>query len=400
MTNMKQSGIEWVGEIPAHWNIHPVYFYFGERKRKNRFGREENLLSLSYGKIIRKDINTSEGLLPESFNTYNIVEDGDIIIRPTDLQNDKRSLRTGLVKERGIITSAYIGLMPIKKLDSRFFNYQLHAYDVIKVFYNMGNGVRQGLNYSEFSKLLVFEPPLAEQKRIADFLDSKCAEIDGLVADIQSQIDTLEQYKRSVITETVTKGLNPDVEMKDSGIEWVGMIPNNWNTSKIKYIAEFAPHCDVVQLKPNFVVGYAPMECIKRGYFIERTAVYNSIPNSLTPFENGDIVMAKVTPCFENGNIAIMENLQSGIGFGSSELFVLRPKMINTKYLFYWLQNDGFIKKAASTMTGMGGLKRVSPQFVQDSFICIPTIAEQKRITEFLDTKCTEIDTIIDQKKE
>ena len=222
MREMKDSGIEWVGIIPSHWIIHPVYYYFSERKNKNRFGQEDNLLSLSYGKIIRKDINTSEGLLPESFNTYNIVEKGDIVIRPTDLQNDKRSLRTGLVPERGIITSAYICLKPIKDIDSRFFNYQLHSYDVIKVFYNMGNGVRQGLNFSEFSHLLVFEPPLDEQKRIAGYLDAKCAEIDALTADIQTQIDTLEQYKRSVITEAVTKGLNPDAEMKDSGY-WCGI---------------------------------------------------------------------------------------------------------------------------------------------------------------------------------
>ena len=103
---MKDSGIEWVGEIPVHWPVHPVYSYYGERKNKNRLGKEDNLLSLSYGRVIRKDINTNNGLLPESFNTYNIVEAGDIIIRPTDLQNDKRSLRTGLVKEHGIITSA------------------------------------------------------------------------------------------------------------------------------------------------------------------------------------------------------------------------------------------------------------------------------------------------------
>lgn len=111
MTDMKNSGIAWVGCIPSHWNVHPVYSYFGERRNKNRLGQENNLLSLSYGKIVRKDINTSDGLLPESFNTYNIVEAGDIIIRPTDLQNDKRSLRTGLVRERGIITSAYIDIM-------------------------------------------------------------------------------------------------------------------------------------------------------------------------------------------------------------------------------------------------------------------------------------------------
>ena len=124
---MKDSGIEWVGRIPAHWPIHPVYSYYGERKNKNRLGKEDNLLSLSYGRVIRKDINTNDGLLPESFNTYNIVEAGDIIIRPTDLQNDKRSLRTGLVKEHGIITSAYIDLCPLKQVDSRYFHFLLHS---------------------------------------------------------------------------------------------------------------------------------------------------------------------------------------------------------------------------------------------------------------------------------
>lgn len=202
--DMKDSGIEWVGTIPAHWIVHPVYTYFGERKNKNRFGAEDNLLSLSYGRVIRKDINTSDGLLPESFNTYNIVEAGDIIIRPTDLQNDKRSLRTGLVKEHGIITSAYIDLCPIKKVDSRYFHFLLHAYDVMKVFYNMGNGVRQGLNYSEFSRLMVFEPRYEEQVAIADYLDCQCAEIDAIIAQKNEQLSTLESYKKSLIYEYVT----------------------------------------------------------------------------------------------------------------------------------------------------------------------------------------------------
>lgn len=201
---MKDSGIEWVGMIPAHWPVHPVYTYFGERKNKNRFGTEDNLLSLSYGRVIRKDINTSDGLLPESFNTYNIVEAGDIIIRPTDLQNDKRSLRTGLVKEHGIITSAYIDLCPIKRVDSRYFHFLLHAYDVMKVFYNMGNGVRQGLNYSEFAKLMVIEPQYEEQIAIADFLDTKVAEVDSIIDQKKEQLTVLENYKKSLIYEYVT----------------------------------------------------------------------------------------------------------------------------------------------------------------------------------------------------
>lgn len=201
---MKDSGIEWIGAIPAHWSIHPVYNYFGERKNKNSFGNEDNLLSLSYGRVIHKDINTSDGLLPESFNTYNIVEAGDIIIRPTDLQNDKRSLRTGLVKEHGIITSAYIDLCPLKQVDSRYFHFLLHAYDVMKVFYNMGNGVRQGLNYSEFSRLMVFEPPYEEQVAMADYLETKVTEVDAIIEQKKEQMAVLDAYKRSLIFEYVT----------------------------------------------------------------------------------------------------------------------------------------------------------------------------------------------------
>ena len=201
---MKDSGIQWVGEIPAHWSVHPVYSYYGERKKKNRLGKEDNLLSLSYGRVIRKDINTNDGLLPESFNTYNIVEAGDIIIRPTDLQNDKRSLRTGLVKEHGIITSAYIDLCPLKQVDSRYFHFLLHAYDVMKVFYNMGNGVRQGLNYSEFSRLMVFEPPYDEQVAMADYLENKVKEVDAIIEQKKEQMSVLDAYKRSLIFEYVT----------------------------------------------------------------------------------------------------------------------------------------------------------------------------------------------------
>ena len=200
----KDSGIEWVGRIPAHWPIHPVYSYYGERKNKNRLGKEDNLLSLSYGRVIRKDINTNDGLLPESFNTYNIVEAADIIIRPTDLQNDKRSLRTGLVKEHGIITSAYIDLCPLKQVDSRYFHFLLHAYDVMKVFYNMGNGVRQGLNYSEFSRLMVFEPPYEEQVAMADYLETKVTEVDAIIEQKKEQMAVLDAYKRSLIFEYVT----------------------------------------------------------------------------------------------------------------------------------------------------------------------------------------------------
>lgn len=189
-------------------------------------------------------------------------------------------------------------------------------------------------------------------------------------------------------------------EMKDSGIEWIGEIPNDWDISKIKFVADFEPTCNLENISPEDRIAYAPMECIKQGFYEARDALYEELSHSLTPFQNGDIVMAKVTPCFENGNIAIMNELPSGIGLGSSELFVFRAKNIVAKYLFYWLQNSDFIQRACSTMTGVGGLKRVSPFFCKNCEIHIPLYNEQCRITAYLDRKCSQIDAIIARQQE
>ena len=201
---MKESGIEWIRQIPKKWEIHPVYNYYNEGKNRNTYYKEDNLLSLSYGKIVRKNINTIGGLLPENFSSYNIIEADDIIIRPTDLQNDKRSLRTGLATEKGIITSAYIDLKPKANINSHYIHYLLHTYDIQKVFYNMGNGVRQGLSYAEFSKLKLLIPSDTEQELIANYLDAKCSAIDKIIKDKQMQLNVLEEYKKTIIYEYVT----------------------------------------------------------------------------------------------------------------------------------------------------------------------------------------------------
>lgn len=201
---MKDSNIPWIGEFPAHWEQHPIYFYYTERKAPNILLQEKNLLSLSYGKIKQKDINTNGGLLPSSFSTYNIIEKWDIVIRPTDLQNDQKSLRTAIAKERGIITSAYISMRPKDISYAAYHHYLLHVYDKKKVFYNMGNGVRQGLNYAEFSKLMLLTPPPHERQIIVAYLDAKCSDIETIIKDMKSQLLILKEYKKSLIYEYIT----------------------------------------------------------------------------------------------------------------------------------------------------------------------------------------------------
>lgn len=202
---MKDSGVEWIGEIPEGWDILQLSSVVTERKHKNIGMIETNLLSLSYGNVIRKNINTTDGLLPESFEGYNIIEAGDIVLRLTDLQNDHKSLRSGLCTERGIITSAYVTLVNRGgTLISEYLHYLLHTFDIYKGFYGMGAGVRQGLNFDGIKKILLTRPKIEEQQAIVSYLDQKCTQIDSLIAIKQQKIEKLQQYKKSIIYEYVT----------------------------------------------------------------------------------------------------------------------------------------------------------------------------------------------------
>lgn len=394
---MKDSGIAWVGEIPQEWEIMPLYCLYSERKNINVLGKENNLLSLSYGQIIRKDINTSEGLLPSNYNGYNIVERDDIVIRPTDLQNDKRSLRTGLAKERGIITSAYITLKPTQGVNSRYFHYLLHSYDISKVFYNMGNGVRQGLNYAEFSKLIMLVPSELVQQRIADFLDKECEKIDELKADIQAQIDTLEQYKRSVITEAVTHGLNSDAPLKESSV-WFGEIPREWSVVKGKYI--FAQrnnrgnNITLQLLSPTQKYGVIPQE------------MYEEL-SGMNAVKLNDSTNYALLKTIHKGDYCIsLRSFQGGFEYSEYE-GVVSPAYqvfypivdVGRGYYKYLFKEKGFIEVMNSYTMSLRDGKNIAFDDFGNTFIPVPPIDEQKAIAEYLDHMCAEIEqTILDKR--
>lgn len=204
MREMKDSGVEWLGEVPAEWALRQAGQLAVQTKVPNEGMIETNLLSLSYGKVKRRDINATDGLLPASFETYNVIGPNDIVLRFTDLQNDQKSLRVGRATERGIITSAYVTVRPLNPSYSRFMYYALHAYDLRKGFYGMGAGVRQGLKWQEAKYIKLPWPDDAERDRIADFLDEKCAQIEAAIAAKQAIIADLKAYKQSLIYEAVT----------------------------------------------------------------------------------------------------------------------------------------------------------------------------------------------------
>ena len=394
MREMKDSGIAWVGEIPKEWTIMPLYCFYSERKNKNIFGAENNLLSLSYGKVIRKDINTSEGLLPSNYNGYNIVEAGDIIIRPTDLQNDKRSLRTGLSKERGIITSAYIALKPKNGINSRFYHYLLHTYDILKVFYNMGNGVRQGLNYDEFAKLMVYSPSDTEQQRIAEFLDRECGKIDGLKADIQAQIDTLEQYKRSVITEAVTHGLNPSAPMKDSGAGWMPLIPLHWKADKLKF--HLRQRGIKNQIDKQVLSLYREYGIVPKDSRDDNHNVTSEDVSDYRYVRVGDFVVNKMKAW--QGSVAVSN--YEGIVSPAYFVYEFSDDLINKRYFHYLMRNKTYATEFRRLSGGIReGQWDLPSEALNNTIILLPPLDEQQEIADYLDNKCAEIEQIIADKK-
>ena len=194
---MKDSGIPWIGMIPEHWEVRRLSQVSYEHFISNKNIHHQNLLSLSYGRIIRKDINTTEGLLPASFDTYQVVEEENIVLRLTDLQNDQKSLRVGLVKEEGIVTSAYIclGVLNDSIIPSYLYN-TLHSYDIKKLFYSMGGGLRQNLNWQGLKKIDIPLPPIEEQYAIVDYIEDKCAKVNSLMAELEAEIEYLKEYKQ------------------------------------------------------------------------------------------------------------------------------------------------------------------------------------------------------------
>ena len=396
---MKNSGIPWIGEIPEGWKVDILSVLFFEHKCKNIGMCEKNLLSLSYGNIIKKDINTSEGLLPESFETYNIIDKGDIIFRLTDLQNDKRSLRTGLCKEKGIITSAYVCLRKRSTNSSEYFHYLFYAYDLCKVFYSYGGGVRQGMNYEDLRKMPIVFPPLSEQQAIADFLDKKCAEIDQMVALQEKFIEELKAYKQSLITETVTKGLNPNAPMKDSGVEWIGEVPEGWKIMKLAFLtskigsgstptggANVYLH-DGIKFLRSQNIYFEGLELSDVAYISEEI----DAEMKGTRVQSGDVLL-NIT----GGSIGRCYFVDDTLGRANvnQHVSIIRPKNIRTKYLKYQIQSFLGQHQIAMLQTG-GNREGLSATSLSNFKILYPDFPEQQAIADFLDKKCAEIDQLI-----
>lgn len=378
----KDSGVEWLGEIPEGWEILPGLSFITEGKDKNKGMKRNNVLSLSYGNIREKPDEELTGLVPESFETYQLVNIGDIIFRPTDLQNDKVSLRSSISNYDGIITSAYLNLRIKHKACSKFYHYLFRAIDNNKVIYGLGSGLRQNISYLDFRRFLFPFPPHHEQTAIANFLDDKTAKIDQIIAQKEKMIALLKERKQIIIQNAVTKGLDPKVKLKDSGVEWIGEIPEHWEVKRLKYVLNLRNE-KVSSL--NSDLEYVGMENIesKSGRYIKSKSEVEGLANS---FEKGNILFGKLRPYLAKVHLAEFD------GICSTEFLVYQSAYPD--YFSKLLLTDMFIQVVNASTYG-AKMPRASSDFIGNLEIPIPLFEEQIAIVQEIKTESAKIDKAI-----
>lgn len=389
----KGSDIPWVGSVPTHWQVRPLLGVATERSEPNTGMRENNLLSLSYGRIVRKDIDANDGLLPESFETYQIVQRGDIVLRLTDLQNDKRSLRSAQVLERGIITSAYLALAPTAA-SSAFLAYLLRAYDLSKVFYSMGGGLRQSMKFDDLKRMPIAIPPEPEQTTIAAFLDRETAKIDALITEQEKLIALLAEKRQATISHAVTKGLNPKAAMKDSGVAWLGDVPAHWAVSALSYLASIETGATPDRGEPNYWGGSIPW--LKTGEvnwapireaeeFITEAGIENSAAKVSKP---GTLLMAMYGQGVTRGRVALLEIEAAYNQACAAILFGSRVAPRFGRYFFMAAYDH--VRDAGNETSQMN----LSAGLIAKIRLPVPPLHEQEAVVRFLDSETEKLDLL------
>ncbi len=394
----KDSGVEWLGEIPSHWGVLPGLSFIYENKDRNKGMIRNTVLSLSYGNIRVKGEDELTGLVPESFETYQFVNKGDLIFRPTDLQNDMVSLRSSISEFDGIITNAYLNLRFTSKANPKYFHYFFRAIDNNKIIYGLGSGLRQNISYLDFRRFNFPFPPFPEQTAIASFLDRKTALIDQAITIKQQQIELLKERRQILIHKAVTRGLNPTIKMKDSGVEWIGEIPEGWEVKRLKNATK-----------------------IFRGKFTHRPRNDERLYDGKYPFfQTGDVARAgkylsdykqtlndfglRVSTLFPKGTIVI--TIAANIGdisildidacFPDSIVGFEPMDFIERDFLYSSLL---IMKEQFMSSTIKNTQMNLNVDRLGTNSIVIPSINEQNQILEYIETVTTKIATAISLKE-
>jgi len=405
----KDSGVEWLGEIPAHWDVKRLKHL--STTNPESLGEDANpTLEVLYvdiggvdsrGRIIEREPLT---FAAAPSRARRIVRDGDVIV--STVRTYLRAIAPVRAPEPGLIVSTGFAVVrPKDELTTDFAAYALRApYFVDRVVANSTGVSFPAISEREIATYELALPPEREQRRIAAFLDRETARIDALVAKKEWLIELLQEKRTVLITSAVTKGLDPTVPMKDSGVEWLGEIPAHWEVKRLKYVADVnPPPLAALRLAQDAEASFVPMDAVGEygGLDLTRTTPLANVGLGYTCFGEGDVIVAKITPCFENGKGALAVGLVNGVAFGTTELHVLRARVgLERTYLFYMTLSDAFRRLGEAEMYGAGGQKRVPKAFVENLKHAMPSRSEQRAIAAFLDRETAKLDALVTKVRE
>lgn len=395
MREMKDSGIEWIGEIPKDWEITKIGMLYNLRITKVS---DTDYAPLSVTKM---------GVLPQletvaktnAHDDRKLVKKGDFVINS---RSDRRG-SCGISDYYGSVSLINIVLEPKNNMSSGYYSCLFKTVQFADEFYKNGHGIVDDLwttGWQDMKRIILPVPHYSEQQQIADYLDTKCSEIDATAEDIQKEIDLLEDYKKSVITEVVTKGLNPDAEMKDSGIEWIGEIPKGWKIIRLKYITNSIG--DGLHGTPNYD-DLGTIFFINGNNWGNRKISITEKTNRLTEEEYKKCGVVKLDKCTllmslngTYGTLSMYDN--EPIMLSKSVGYINVCNKETKEYLYYFLQSSLAQNQMTISLAGTT-IANLSLATVRNLKICLPSICEQQQIADYLDIKCSEIDALIADKK-
>ena len=381
----KDSGVDWLGEVPSHWELKRLKQLFVEKKHKQSLSL--NCGAISFGKVIEK---SDDKVTEATKRSYQEVLKGEFLINPLNLNYDLISLRIALSEIDVVVSAGYIVLKEKQIINKKYFSYLLHRYDVAYMKL-LGSGVRQTINYGHISDSILVIPPLSEQQKIAQFLDDKTAKIDQAVDLAEKQIALLKEHKQILIQNAVTRGLNPDVPLKDSGVEWIGQVPEHWDVQRSKFI--FKKIERKVNEEDQIVTCFRDGQVTLRAN--RRTEGFTNAlkEHGYQGIRKGDLV------------IHAMDAFAGAIGISDSDgkatpvYSVCLPhdkQKIDVYFYAYYLRNlalSGFIRSLAK------GIRERSTDFRYADFaellLPIPPYLEQQKIADYLDKQTSKIDQAI-----
>ncbi|NAS19608.1 restriction endonuclease subunit S [Clostridium butyricum] len=397
---MKDSGVEWIGEIPEEWSINKTKHYFSYKKvivgnEVDNYDR----LALTLNGVIKRGKDDSEGLQPEKFEGYQILNKNELVFKLIDLENIKTS-RVGLSKFDGIVSPAYI-ILTNKSENNKIFYYYFMSMYYRNIFNKLGgDGVRSSLGNKDLLNIPIVAIDEDEQIKIANYLDNKVANIDQTIEKEKQVIEKLKEYKQSVITEAVTKGLNPNVPMKDSGVEWIGEIPEEWLLPNLSKCADIGsggtPNRNILEYWNNGEIPWMSSGEVNNEYIVdtkEKITQYAIDNSNAKLLPQNTIMLGLIGQGKTKGKVAILD-IECACNQNLAYL-ICNSKILNYKYLFYCF------KSMYNYLRGLVGESQagIYLPLVKALKIPLPKIEEQSRIICYLDKKCSTIDKLISNKE-